>query len=106
MLKVCGHRVLVKVPDVEEVDDVIKRAKAVGIELSIDKKAEQLAVDRGTVVQIGQTAFKDFGGEAWCSVGDEVFFSRYGGKVLEDPYSKEKYTCLNDEDIVAIITKE
>jgi len=106
MLKVCGHRVLVKVADLEEVDDIYSRAKRAGIELQIDKKAEQLAIDRGTVVQIGHTAFKDFGGDAWCNVGDEVFFSRYGGKVLEDPYTKEKYTLLNDEDVLAVITKE
>lgn len=108
MLKVVGHRVLVKVLQLEEVDDAFASAKRSGLDLSAvkTKDAEQKAVDRGIVVQIGNTAYKDFGGEPWCEVGEEVIFSRYAGKIVKDPYTEEEFTCLNDEDVLIVIKKE
>jgi co-chaperonin GroES (HSP10) len=95
----CGHRIVVRPERLTDVDPVYKSANAAGIYL-IDqaKKTEQAAVDKGTVVSIGPTAFKDFGGEAWCKVGDKVAFAKYGGKFVDDTT-----LILNDEDIVCVI---
>ena len=52
---------------------------------------------------VGDTAWKDFGGRAWACVGDKVVIAKYGGFVIEDPETKERYRLLNDEDIVAVL---
>ena len=109
MIKVCGHRVMLKPLDVEDVDDVFASAKRAGIELPEDSEAALLrknAVDRGIVVDVGSTAFKDFGGGAWCGIGDTVVYSRYGGKQITDPATKVVYTVINDEDVIAILKEE
>ena len=102
MLKPLGHRVLVKQEKLEEVDDVFARAHKAGIIWSDEHtKREQAAVDKGTVVAIGSTAWKDFGGDPWCAVGDNVYFARHAGRFLKDPNTGEEFTILNDEDIIA-----
>lgn len=107
-LKICGHRVLVKALSVEEVDEVFARAKDLGFQFVNEENnaLRKNAVDRGIVVQVGHTAYKDFGGTNWAEIGDEVFFSKYAGKTLTDPYTQESFVALNDEDIVAVIEKE
>lgn len=109
MITVCGHRVLLKTLEVEDVDDVFASAKKAGIELLKDADealSRKNAVDRGVVVGLGTTAFQDFGGVPWCSTGDVVVYSRYGGKQITDPVSKQVFTVVNDEDIIAIIKEE
>lgn len=108
MLKACGHRILIKLDKLEEVDEVFKSAKAAGIEIvdGREKRLEQNAVDKGIVVQVGPTAFKDFGGEPWCKVSDYIFFAKHAGKYVTDPYTKEEFVLLNDEDVCLVITKE
>ena len=103
----CGHRLLVKPHKIEELDDTYKRAKAAGIQLvESNLQLEQSAVDKGEVLMIGDTAFKDFGGEPWVKVGDQVAFARFGGKLIENPVTKEKLLLLNDEDIICKFVKE
>lgn len=100
----CGHRLLIKQLNVEDTDDVTKRAKAAGILVESDEyKRRQEGMDMGEVISIGPTAFKDFGGEAWCTVGDIVAFAKYSGKAVQDQVTKEKYQVCNDEDIVCIL---
>lgn len=99
MGKPAGHRVLVKQDNVEHVDETFARAKKAGLVLVEDKR-EQAAVDTGVVIAVGTTAFKDFGGEPWCTVGDRVAFAKYTGKEITD--DGEKYLILNDEDIVYV----
>ena len=55
------------------------------------------------MISVGSTAFKDYGGEAWCKEGDLVAYARYGGKLIKDPKTQEDFLVLNDEDIIAII---
>ena len=102
-----GHRVLVKPQKIEEVDDAYKQARAAGIILQeLELRKEQLAVDKGIVVDIGTTAFKDFGGEPWAVIGDLVAYARHGGKLIKDPDSDESYLLLNDEDLICKLVKE
>lgn len=101
-IKLILHHVLVKLDDATEADEMYKRAKAVGIELALDKR-EQAAVEYGTVLQIGPTAYNDLGGDRNClSVGDRVSLTRYSGKKVVDTDGSE-YMIFNDSDVLAII---
>lgn len=104
MIKVGGHRVLVKPVDVADTDPALAAAKRIGLELAKShSEREQNAVDRGVIVQIGRTAATDFDGDLWFSEGQEVVFARYAGKRVEDPETKEPYIVLNAEDILCTL---
>lgn len=99
------YRVIVKPVNLEDTDPAFAAAKRAGIEILKNEKArEEGGVDRGTILYIGPSVDPDL--LQSVSVGDEVFFARYAGKKIEDPYTKEKVLALNDEDIVAKIIKE
>jgi chaperonin GroES len=100
MIEPVGHRVLVKPDSVEEV------TKGGIILAQTTRETQQLAGIIGTVVAVGDNAWKGFDdGHAWAKVGDRVAFAKYGGFVIEDPTTKEQYRLLNDEDITCIITE-
>lgn len=100
-----GHRILVKQDHYEEADEVFKNARAAGIVIQKDANVRyQDSVDKGTILAIGPTAWKDFGGEAWATIGDTIVFAKHAGKKVEDPSDKDtNYVVLNDEDVVAIL---
>lgn len=101
------HRILVKPDNIEDKDEAIRRAKAVGIELvREEREREQAAIDTGTVVDFGPTAFQDFHATNPLKIGDTVVYAKYGGKAIIDPETKVKYVALNDEDVIAILTTE
>lgn len=90
------HRVLVKPDPIEEVSQG-------GIVLAVDPKKERLAVEKGTVVTVGDTAFSgDFKTESPPKVGDRVYYAKYAGKLIKDTDEVE-YVMLNDEDVIAVI---
>lgn len=100
----CGHRLVIKQLALEEVDDTTQRAKRMGLVIEGgEQQRRQDGIDMGEVMAIGPTAFKDFGGEAWCAVGDIVAFAKYSGKTVQDQVTKDKYQVCNDEDIVCIL---
>lgn len=100
------HRVIVKQDILEEKDEVFKRAKAAGLSFDFgERNREQAAIDTGTVVSFGPTAFKDFGAENVIQVGDRVVYARHAGKTVVDPADGKEYVALNDEDIIAITTE-
>lgn len=111
-VKVKGHRVLVRQENIHEHDEVYKRAKQAGLEISFDSDVRyQASVDQGTVVDVGDTAWKDFGVFPWAQIGDTVIFVKHAGKSVTDPDEKDvkstdktPYVILNDEDILAVIT--
>lgn len=106
MLKVCGHRLLVKQDELEEVDTFYAAAKKAGFALPDhrDITLERKAIDTGTVVDIGRNAWAAFDdGHRWCEVGNRVAWVRHGGYIVKDPATKEEFICLNDEDILAVI---
>lgn len=108
MIKPVLHRILVKQYKLEDTDKDYQRAQKMGIIIPEheDNKRAQASVDRGVVVEIGETAYKDFGVSPPVKVGDTVAFARYAGKVINDPELNEDFVCLNDEDIVAVLTGE
>lgn len=97
MLKPVLHRILLRLDNVEEVTES-------GIIISKDLvKKERKAVEKGVVVAIGETAFKDYGGDAGTlAVGDRVIIAQYSGKEVKDLDDTEYVVC-NDEDILVIL---
>jgi len=87
-----SHRIIVKP------DPVVETTKG-GIILATDKKLEQNAQVFGTIVAIGEDAWKAFNPfrpRAGLEVGDRVAYAKYAGKWISDDV-----LVLNDEDVVA-----
>lgn len=112
-IEALGHRVTVRPDKVvdNEAEKTKKLAEKAGFVLP-DKVAEDLdnehtraqaSVDQGVVLTLGKTAFRDFGGEAWCAVGDYVAYARHAGKWVKDPETGESILVLNDEDLICRI---
>lgn len=91
------HRVILKPDPIEEVT-------AAGIVICKDLiKKERKAIETATVVSIGETAFKDYGGGVTTiKVGDRVVIAQYSGKEIKDA-DGEIYLAVNDEDIIATL---
>lgn len=108
MIEVLLHRILIKQSKLEEEDKALKSARAAGLYLleSDTLQREQAAVDRGVVIKLGPTAYKDYGVACPLKEGDIVAFARYSGKIITDPYTEEEFILVNDEDIVCIFKEE
>ena len=101
-IKLLLHHILVKLDEATEADEIYKRAKAAGIHLELDKR-EQKAVEYGTVVQVGPTAFIDYGRSPdIVKGGDRISLNRYSGKSVKDVDGVE-YVIVNDQDVLCII---
>lgn len=99
MIKPVLHRILIKV-------DPVETKTASGIIVSLNEKREQAAAEIGTVVDIGSTAFKDYGESPdLIKVGDRVYFAKYAGKVVKDIDGNE-LLLVNDEDICGLLLDE
>ena len=102
MINIIRHHILVTLDDATEADEAYRRAKAIGIELALDKRIQD-AVEYGTVVQVGPTAYKDLGfNESPVKVGDRVSLTRYTGKKVADSDGKV-YHLFNDDDVLCIV---
>ena len=92
-----GHRVLIKVKNTE------KKSQGGIILTEKTRERETAGAVEGTVVALGPTAYEDFTGEPWVSVGDQVMFRRYEGVVIMEDDEEIVYRVVNDDDIYAII---
>ena len=104
MIYIILHRVLIKQDKLEDHDPTIARMRSMGL-INVDnddKKRAQAGVDKGVVVAIGETAFKDFGTASPIKVGDHIAYARFAGKFITDPVSNEEFVALNDEDIICV----
>lgn len=106
MIEPILHRVLIKQQKLSEAHKEYARAEALGIVIPEheDNKRAKAGVDKGVVVAIGPTAYRDFHVDVPIKIGDTVAFARFSGKTIVDPDDGEEYVALNDEDIVAILT--
>jgi co-chaperonin GroES (HSP10) len=97
MLTPVLHRLIIKLDPVEEVTES-------GIIISKELvKKERKAVEKGTVITIGETAFKDYGGNKdTVKVGDKVIIAQYSGKEIKD-INGDDFVVINDEDILVVI---
>lgn len=101
------HRILVKPDDVLEKDKNYQKARSLGLIIAEqEREREQAAVDSGVVIDYGPTVFRDFNTDNPLKIGDTIVYARYAGKVIVDPDTETKYVALNDEDVIAVITKE
>lgn len=91
-----GHRVLILPDPVEEVTQS-------GIILSVgeNRDRERLAQLKGTIVELGNTAWSDQP-SPWAEVGNHVIFGKYSGLIYIGDDDKE-YRIINDLDVVAIV---
>lgn len=107
MVEAIIHRIVVKPDTLEQVDEVYKRAKEAGIAIAeLDEiRMERNAVDRGTVVQVGPTAFIDYHGVDVVKPGDYIAYAKYAGKTVKD-FDGTDYLIINDEDVVCKLIKE
>lgn len=98
------HRILIKQDKLEETNKDYVRARAAGIVIPDheDNKRAQAGVDTGTILAIGETAYRYFGTTPPIKVGDRIAYARFSGKFITDPEDNEEYVALNDEDIVCI----
>lgn len=97
MLTPVLHRIILKLDSIEEVT-----ASGIVIPKDLIEK-ERKAVEIGTVVSIGETAFKDYGGSIdTIKIGDRVIIAKYSGKEIKD-IDETQYVVINDEDVLVII---
>jgi len=91
-----GHRVLILPDPVEEITQS-------GIILSVgeNRDRERLAQLKGTIVELGNTAWLDQP-SPWANVGDHVIFGKYSGLIYKGDDDKE-YRIINDLDVVALV---
>lgn len=108
MIKPVLHRILVRPEKFDEFNKDRVRARAMGLVLPEDEQARnsQASVDRGIVVALGDTAYRDYNVDSPVKIGDVVNYARFSGKIIEDPETGIEYVCLNDEDIVCVITPD
>lgn len=115
-IEALGHRLTVRPDKVKdsEAEKTKTKAEQIGIvipdkfkdELETQATRDRASVDQGIVLTIGMTAFRDFGGEPWCNVGDYIAYARHAGKFVKDPDTGEDILVINDEDVICKITKE
>jgi co-chaperonin GroES (HSP10) len=105
MIYVTGCRVLVKPHKIQEHDKVYAAARAAGIVLSeVAERKEQINVDKGVVLQIGEKCHADYVGDV--KVGDTIAYAKFGGKFITEPGSEDVFLVLNDEDIVCVFKED
>lgn len=93
------HRVLVK-------PDLLEEKTSSGLIIKYDKR-EEAAVEKGTVVLVGKTAYLEFGTDAeslGVVPGARVTFAKYAGKTIMD--GDVRYLLVNDEDICGVLEDE
>lgn len=93
------HRILI-------LPDKLEETTSSGLIVKYDKR-EEAAVEKGTVVSVGSTAYLEFGttAEALGVVpGARITFAKYAGKTIMD--NDTRYLILNDEDIVGVLENE
>lgn len=114
-IEALGHRLTVRPDKVKnsEAEETKKKADELGLvipdkikdDLESQATRDRASVDQGIVLTIGKTAFRDFGGDAWCAVGDYIAYARHAGKFVKDPDTDEDILVINDDDVICKITK-
>jgi len=108
VIKAAGYHVIVRPDSIETVSEG-------GILLLPKEKEERNAQEYGTVVDIGDIAFKKYEigpngeeiGEPWCKVGDRVQFGRYSGRHTVDPDNPDDLLrVLVDSDIAVVFPQK
>jgi len=91
-----GHRVLILPDPVEEITQ-----SGIIVSVGENRDRERLAQLKGTIVELGNTAWLDQP-SPWANEGDHVIFGKYSGLIYKGADEKE-YRIINDLDVVAIV---
>ncbi|MDE3022996.1 MAG: hypothetical protein KGI54_14250 [Pseudomonadota bacterium] len=109
MIKPVLHRIVLKLMNLEDVDETYNQAKAIpGFQIVADPqtlKRKERSLDSGTVVCFGPTVFNDYHVDNPLQIGDRVVFAHGAAKIITDPDTNQDFAVINDEDVVAILTK-
>jgi len=116
LIKVVLHRLLILRDIPEDTDAVLTKREVARLGLELPKSydeelknkalRENASMDKGFVIDIGPSAFSDYGIDPPVKIGDYITYAKFGGKDVVDPDDGKTYTVINDEDLVAIITKK
>ena len=96
-IRALGHRVLIKPDDIET-------QTAAGIVIVQNEAREFAAQEYGTIIDVGPTAWADYGNEPWACIGERVIYSKCGGKSVFEPGETDinkKLVIVNDIDVLA-----
>ena len=84
---------------------VLGKKSAGGIVLPTNQRMDAVNSDKGTIFMIGPEAWSQFKKKP-VSIGDTVFYAKYGAKVLINPDVEDEFFILcNAEDILVGYTK-
>ena len=101
-LKPAGFAVLIEPRKIEEDLKLNKDSKLVLPDFVKDK--QRVECSTGKVLAVGPQAWKDLGdGTPWCEPGDNIMFSKYGGKLYENDATGETYIMINDRDVIGVL---
>jgi len=98
-----GFRVHVK-PDQTETERLAAKSGIALPDFHPDRKSERIAVDVGTVIDIGPDAWKAYGHGPWVAIGDRIVYARHGGYNVGDDVNR--IVVINDEDVVTKLEAE
>lgn len=104
-----GHRVVVKPFSLEQQDKTYAAARRLNMELlEQDERKLHTGIDKGTVLEVGPTAFVALNPPdyniPWCKVGDTIAYARNAGKTIKTGENIDEYVLvINDEDVVTVI---
>jgi len=100
MIKVTGCRILVRPLDLAELDPVMARAKALGIEFEKDERKAKAHAEKGVVLELGPRVNEDY--TEGANVGDTIGFTKFGGKFVKEGPDSEELLIINDEDVICV----
>lgn len=102
--KALGPRVLVRVDEAPEAKKLKSSVIAI-VEKEQHVDRENAAVDTGTVIDIGSSAFIGFGdNRPWVNLGDRVTFLKHAGAIRK--INGCDCRILNDSDLLTAIALE
>lgn len=95
----CGHRIVVKIEEVE-------RQTESGIIIKEDTAdREEMSAIKATVVAVGPSAWADQSvSGTWAKVGDKIMIAKFAGQLWKRNGSK--YRVISDLDVIAVIKSE
>lgn len=110
MLIPAGHKVLIRPGKVER-----KTESGILLHYGEEDQLQEAQYQIGVIVALGDDAYKAFrkmndkgeevNGQPWAVPGDVVYYARYAGQKIRDPYTGEDLLIFVDEDVNLIIRK-
>lgn len=78
----------------------IEKQSKGGIVIARDERSQAINTDQGEIVMIGDQAWYDLPTKPDVKVGDRVYYSKYGAKVIKPEGCEDFLIICNDKDIL------